>query len=341
MMRAAFLFVVAISAWELSANQQHPSAWLSDWERAHGPLVSTPCGHRPAACVREAPEGGEVRFATEMEAEQTNGADLTLVFANKTVDYVHVPQVCHDFMASWQEHADLKAQVQSGVPDGWLKSAGVYQMDPTSQIHKFTGEWTVPPAPAKTQKPETLYYFIGLEDRTQGKNTVIHQPVLTWGDETEGGQYSNQWHMWSWTCCPKNLTWHSKDVAGFQPGDTVFGSIEKVGGATWRIDGAFRDSAGTFHNTTLTSQVGAFNFNYADVTLEVYNVTNCNQMSQGTAAFSKLDLTVADGSAWVPPTWYVTGMPNNCGAKMHVSDSHTMNISSGGGGGLTTQAVVV
>ena len=41
-----------------------------------------------------------------------------------------------------------------------------------------------------------------------GSLTSIHQPVLTWGDQTEGGLYEG-WHLWSWTCCPKNLTWHS------------------------------------------------------------------------------------------------------------------------------------
>lgn len=309
------------------------------WEHAYGPLVSTPCGRRPAICVREVPEGAEVRFLTEEEDAQTNGAHLAVLMPNKTVNYVRVPQVCHDFMAAWQEHAQVKQQEQTSVPDGWIQSAGVYQMDPSQKIQKFTGQWTVPPAPVGPEKPETLYYFIGLEDRTQGKNTVIHQPVLTWGDESEGGQYSNQWHLWSWTCCPKNLTWHSKDIAGFQPGDTIFGTIEKVGGATWRIDGAFQDNAGSFHNTTLTSQVGAFNFNYADVTLEVYNVSNCNQMTQGSAAFSQLDLTNQDGSAWVPPTWYVTGLPNNCRSQIHISDSHSMSISTGVG--LATQEMVV
>ena len=42
----------------------------------------------------------------------------------------------------------------------------------------------------------------------QGALTSIHQPVLTWGDETEGG--IGGWHIWSWTCCPKNVTWHSE-----------------------------------------------------------------------------------------------------------------------------------
>jgi len=304
-------------------------AWLDEWQAEHGPLVSTPCGRRPASCVREALEGAALRLLTPEEEEQNNGADMAVVMPNNTVEYVTVPQLCHEFMAAWQRNRDLREQVQTSAPNGWIQSAGVYQMDPSQKIQKFSGQFTVPPAPVSPHKPESLYYFIGLEDRTQGKNTVIHQPVLTWGDETEGGQYSNQWHLWSWTCCPKNLTWHSKDIAGFQPGDTIFGNIEKVAESTWRIDGAFQDSAGHFHNTTLTSEVGAFNFNYADVTLEVYNVTSCNQMAQGSAAFSQLELVVADGSSWVPPTWYVTGLPNNCNTKIHIFDSHSMNISSG------------
>jgi hypothetical protein len=239
-------------------------------------------------------------------------------------------------MDMWHHYAspDRPAeQVGAAVPDGWIESAGVYQMDPTPahRIQKFSGQWTVPPAPASPQRPETLYYFIGLEDRTQGKLTTIHQPVLTWGDETEGGQYPNKWHLWSWTCCPKNLTWHSKDIAGFGPGDTIFGTIEKLGDATWRVDGAFKDTAGVFHNTTLTSRVGTFNYNYADVTLEVYNVSSCNQMSQGSAAFSQLDLALSDGSAWVPPMWYTSGLPNSCRTEMHIHDSKTMTISTGGG----------
>lgn len=333
----AFLVLTAIVAPGLATTRV---GWLGEWELAHGPLVATPCGHRPAVCVREAPHGAEIRFPTQEEIVQNSGADMMVVMQNRTVMHVRVPKLCHDFMAAWQEHIHEKETMTASVPDGWIKSAGVYQMDPSRQIHSFSGEWTVPPAPLNPHKPETLYYFIGLEDRTQGKNTVIHQPVLTWGDETEGGQYSNQWHLWSWTCCPKNLTWHSTDIAGFQPGDKIFGSIEKIAGETWRIDGAFQDSKGTFHNTTLTSQVGSFDFNYADVTLEVYNVTSCDQMAEGAAVFSKLDLATSDGSAWVPPTWYVTGMPNNCKTEMHISDSHSMSISSGGGLDPVQQLVV-
>ena len=36
-----------------------------------------------------------------------------------------------------------------------------------------------------------------------------------------------------------------------------------------------RGMMGGWKNTTLISQVGDYNYNYADVTLEAYNLTSC------------------------------------------------------------------
>lgn len=290
---------------------------------ADSDLLLTPCGIRPRECVREAPHNSVVR---------ESGDGFVVDGGDGLLERVEVPARCHAFMAEEHERL-LRAKEAPGeeagaIPNGWIESAGVYRMDPEVTIQSFTGKWTVPPAPTSPHKPETLYYFIGLEDRTQGKLTTIHQPVLTWGDQTEGGQFDNQWHLWSWTCCPKNLTWHSPDIAGFAPGETLFGRIEKQSADTWLIDGAWREKNGTWHNTTLVSAVGGFNYNYADVTLEVYNVTSCAQMSQGSVAFSELALTLSDRSEWKPPMWYVTGQPTNCDVKMTIFNQTTMAITS-------------
>ena len=298
-------------------------------------LISTPCGFRPASCVRQAPHHANVTFSHPNASH-----DFIIRHANATLEYVTVPQLCHDFATA----ASLKIstttttttttnstlQTEQNIPNGWIESAGVYRMDPTNTIHSFTAQWTVPPAPIKPQRPETLYYFIGLEDRTQGKLTTIHQPVLTWGDQTEGGLYDNEWHLWSWTCCPKNLTWHSPDIAGFQPGDTIYGDIEKVSIDTWKITGGFKYPNGTWENTSLTSQVGDFNYNYADVTLEVYNITSCDQMSNGDVVFSNLHLTTDNGKKeWNPPMWYTSGFPSDCRTKLAIDEAnHSMKISS-------------
>jgi hypothetical protein len=265
-----------------------------------------------------------------IEGDDARG-DFEITTQDGTSQFVKVPDVCHKFMQGVADAVETDAIEQlTTVPDGWIKSAGVYQMDPSALITKFTGQYTVPAPPTAPQKPESLYYFIGLEDRTQGKLTSIHQPVLTWGDQTEGGQFDNQWHLWSWTCCPKNLTWHSPDIAGFKSGDTIYAEIEKVSVATWRINGAFKDTSGTWQNTTLVSQVGAYNFNYADVTLEVYNITTCSQMSPGTLDFTNLALETGKGTPWVPPMWYITGQPSACDVKMKIVSPTEMTIEGGG-----------
>ena len=233
------------------------SATVLTFALASDDLILTPCGMRPRECVREAPHGSVVR-ASEDGFVIDRGDRVGL-------ERVEVPERCHAFMG--EENARLlrraKTQGDAGaVPDGWIKSAGVYRMDPEITIQSFSAKWTVPPAPSAPQKPETLYYFIGLEDRTQGKLTTIHQPVLTWGDQTEGGKFDDQWHLWSWTCCPKNLTWHSPDIAGFMPGETLYGRIDKQSADTWRIDGAWQEKNGSWRNTTLVSEVGSFNYNY-------------------------------------------------------------------------------
>jgi hypothetical protein len=45
--------------------------------------------------------------------------------------------------------------------------------------------------------------------------------------------------------------------------------------------------------------------NYVDVTLEVYNVSDCSQMSSGSILMSNLQLGLSDNSSWLPQTWYV------------------------------------
>ena len=161
------------------------NSWPEHWESTYGPVMNTPCGPRPIACVREAPNQSLIRHPRAGEY-----GDFILDQGDNLTE-VHVPSLCHDFMAEVQQwQVPSRSPSVGAVPNGWVESAGVYYMgDPSVTIHSFKGQWTVPTAPPKPQTPETLYYFIGLEDRTQGSKTTIHQPVLTWGDETEGGKF--------------------------------------------------------------------------------------------------------------------------------------------------------
>jgi len=293
-------------------------------------LRRTPFGPRPPECVFSAPHGSTI-------LEGLDGQLLLHAPGAAEPSLVPVPESCHAYEAARRESLERSSgsppgAVQHGlVPDGWLSNAGVYYTEYSAklrEVHKFTGLFTVPPAPPSPYESETVYYFIGLEDTSMGAQVSIHQPVLTWGggDETEGG--NGGWYLWSWTCCPQNVTWHSEDIAGFVPGDTVYGRIEKTADATWTIDGAFKDGSGHWHNTTLVSQVGNYNYNYADVTLEVYGVTSCDQMPYGASDFTELEISLSDGSSWVSPNWHVTGSTSDCQVGTTVHDARTISIST-------------
>jgi hypothetical protein len=80
----------------------------------------------------ETPAGAELRFG---------GADSDFVLDDgQTVRSVNVPSVCHDFMALWDSHVQAQRLESSAVPDGWIESAGVYQMDPSQLINRSSTE---------------------------------------------------------------------------------------------------------------------------------------------------------------------------------------------------------
>ena len=139
-------------------------------------LRSTPFGLRPSACVRSMPHGSIVRDTEPLSAT------LTVETPSGETIVHHIPAECHEFAAmhrnppsapraaelSYGNPASILAR-GSSVPDGWIANAGAYYMATSGhlRLERFSGEWTVPPAPRSPKAPETLYYFIGLEDRTQ------------------------------------------------------------------------------------------------------------------------------------------------------------------------------
>jgi len=209
--------------------------------------------------------------------------------------------------------ATLRAE---STTDGWLDNvAYTYNAGYT----KFTGSFNVPANPPRPQKPETLYYFPGMENL--GGPVNILQPVLTWGDETEGAV--GGWSVWSWACCPSDITFNSKNVGGLQEGMIVDGVMEKSGD-TWRIDTAFTDSSGKRQNTTLLADLGRYTYNWADVTLEVYNLTDCAQHSPGEVKFTDLKLYGASGEQ-LSPQWS-GAKSSSCGGRVTVHDAATISI---------------
>lgn len=275
--------------------------------RAHFDLVaavSTPWGHRSASCVVTVPEGAVVL------------EDGSLQHPDGLIEKVEVAEECHTDEVM-QRHAERRGNLgEDMTTDGWLDNKGYTY---NSGFSRFTGHWNVPEDPPSPQQPETLYWFFGMENLAGGPVSIL-QPVLTWGDESEGA--SGGWSVWSWACCPSSITYNSKNIGGLKSGMQIDGLIEADGG-NWKIDTAFTDESGQRQNTTLIAYQ-PYAYTWADVTLEVYNVTRCSMHSPGKVTFEELNLFGASGTE-LTPAWSGADY-SSCGGVVNVMDSKTISI---------------
>jgi len=271
--------------------------------------MSTPWGERPSQCVVEVPHS-----STLVHLQDSVG----LRDAEGNVEIVNVPDACRDDDVMRKMHSRHRGQQDNFSTNGWLDNKGYTD---NSGFSKFTGSFNVPSNPPNPQQPETLYYFFGMENLIGGPVNIL-QPVLTWGDETEGAV--GGWSIWSWACCPSYITFNSKNVGGLQEGMLVDGVIQRDNSDTWTVDTSFVDLAGQRHNSTLVAEVGAYTYNWADVTLEVYNVTSCDQHSPGKVTFQNLELYGSNGEQ-LAPQW--SGADSSeCGGVVTVEDQGTISI---------------
>jgi len=268
--------------------------------------VLTPFGVRPKNCVLELPSGSSVR-------EHDEG----LLVITPTSKYIHpVPAECHldDPVGQYNEFKRTGRLQSEAFPlNGWLDYAGWYPPNSESNLDSFTSTYTVPGNPT-TNGQQVLFYFIGMQDNAYTAVNIV-QPVLTWGNGVPG------WNLASWDCCPKNITVQSKTITGFGAGDQIKGTIQRIDSYDWLIDATIVKSGA---NTTLYSHVGSYLYNWADVTLEVYTVTSCNQFAVGPMTFS--DLVLKDVQQDVlSPQWTFT-RATDCSGKIAQTDATTMYI---------------
>ena len=162
-----------------------------------------------------------------------------------------------------------------------------------------------------------MFYFIGVEDRSQSSPLTILQPVLTYN--------SQGWSLSSWNCCPSGQRHQSNTLTGIQPGDTIVATIEKLSGTSdttrYTITGEWKGQ-----KASLTVDTGAEAFNWADVTLEVYSIDACDEFAVGPMTFSNLTIVGIDGSI-MTPDWELSpgGGATECNGQLTV-DGSTITI---------------
>jgi len=251
-----------------------------------GDFVITPFGIRRRECVIEVDHESNVRTLPHGDLEITNGLKKS-VFSP--------PSHCGDDIEQIRNKFNSKRQIKSQNYGGWLDYGGWYPPPQQSNLASFTSTYTVPGNPINMQGSQVLFYFIGMQDNDAPNAVNIIQPVLTWGNGY------NQWYIKSWACCPSNITVSSPAVFGPGPGSLIQGVVTRISPSTWRIVSTWNGQS-----TTLNAQVGDYNYNWADVTLEVYTISSCNDFATGRAVFNQLVLKDAQGQT-LNPQWQFTG----------------------------------
>jgi len=185
-------------------------------------------------------------------------------------------------------------------------------------VSLFSATWTVPPHPKKINS-QTIYLFIGIQDRQKG---VILQPVLQWGRSCYGGE-PNSWSVASYYVEKKNK--RIKDVSQFvevQPGDELVGVITRIDNSyPYHYTSEFRGIQGTSLPIKSTRA-----FPWCEVTLETHNLTYCTEYPDTTfTSFSEIKIKTDN----MNPTlnWRKEVVVNNCGLNVDVkSNSSTQGI---------------
>jgi len=290
-------------------------ALLAFFAGAHGidlpqGKVLTPFGIRSSSCVLEVESGSEVaQTAAGLKVIQRSATGQVL-----SEQLVNVPEECHHdgFVENYLANRKTKAFPPI---NGWLDNAGWYPPSSENNLNSFTSTYTVPGDPP-SNSGQVLFYFIGMQNNAYPNAVNILQPVLTWGNGING------WNLASWDCCPSNITVSSKSITGFGAGDLIDGTIVRVNSDTWKINSVIQKSGA---NTTLTAQVGTYLYDWADVTLEVYGVSECEQFAKGPMTFSKLVLKDQQGQT-LNPGWDFTGA-TQCSGATKQTDSTTITIT--------------
>jgi len=248
-------------------------------------FVITPFGIRRKECVIEVESDSHV-------VPLANG-DLQITASSGKISRHTPPQHCGDDIEQIRLNHLKKREFGTPLLGGWLDYGGWYPPPSQSTLNSFTSTYVVPGNPP-SQDGQVLFYFIGMQDNDAPGYVNIIQPVLTWGNGY------NQWYVKSWACCPSNITVSSPPVFGLVPGSKVGGVIKRFSASTWTIDSSFNGQ-----HTVLNAQVGDYNYNWADVTLEVYSITGCQDFAPGQAYFNALILKDVQNQV-LSPQWTFT-----------------------------------
>jgi len=174
-------------------------------------------------------------------------------------------------------------------------------------LDEFNGDWVVPNNPAAGYTGQLLYFFTGLEY----DGTSILQPVVWYGVSPAGGGAG--WFAAVWYVYNGNANYVTSPVVQVSSGQTIHTTMNRAIGTGW-VSYMYANGA---QITAAWFPDGPYS--NAFVTLEVYNVANCNSLPyyQGTE-FQNLAI-VQEGVGPVGfnnADWAIFVTQTDCGQNM-------------------------
>lgn len=268
-------------------------------------LCPSPSGWHPCACIREVESGTKTE---EVQDGQSGARLLRLHHVNGTIE--DVPECPY-------ARPELPRNDGGGPSDpcalDWAHAAPMEVFSRHNEsIVSFTANYVVPDAP-KTVASNILYYWIGLQDTTSAANPVV-QPVLSFYP----GSSPNNWYFESWNCCPAGHKIKGPSIPVAGPGAKLRGALTRDGHETTinSTDGSGNSSVLVVYDSHIVTS-----WNWVDITLETYSVTDCDQYSAGGAMIFEDMLILNRGG--VPVTPQFASKPYIDGSYLNATESAT------------------
>jgi hypothetical protein len=250
---------------------------------AKAELVQTPVGKIDKSCIHEVPHGAHVNPETGDVFDKDN----------KFLEHhgpCGVPWVGDDITGKGNGHAAKGGQ----APDGpWYEQVTASPLSGSPGFDSFAVNFQVPPNP--TNNGALIYLWPGLENLSSTNWVTVIQPVLQWGNNgTFGGNY---WVISSWGVVNGGNAYHSPPL-NTSAGYSLQGYLYQTGPINWQIQTVdFTNGYYTYLNWTSRTYWPQYNWAQMGV-LEIYNLSNCNQLPNNFGMYFFLQQAYEQGPYW-------------------------------------------
>jgi len=257
----------------------------------------TPHGLRLAQCVHTAEE-----FEAVLN-EKDNGVEVFYPRTNRSV--------FHPALSECIEEANNLRNLFA-----WQDNAYDDYMDPS--IGTFFSAYDLP-----NENPpdygQLLYFFIGMVNFGSKLGETIIQPVVNYD---RSGQYPAGWSMESWNCCPSGQSHESKNIKLADDAKQI-PTLCVADGNNINVTMSYEGQT-----TSLVQKQGGRLFNYIDVTLEEYDVTNrdCAAFTKGVFNFTKMLIVDVTGKPYSPNWTIQDNEAASCNGKTIQYDKYNIGI---------------